>query len=172
MIKTNPRGVKAIRAIARNLRISYGISMDEAFPIYDYLESLCDEGLLTIEIVENDSDLLDKGVVAIYNASDNFIYIKEQVLEDLDNNIYRSNFTLAHELFHYLQNQVFDFTFEEVNERKAFEDPEWQANEFAGELLVPTDSLDLSEDEIVSRYKVSLECALTRKVMNKKRNGK
>lgn len=100
----------------------------------------------------------------------NFIYIKEQVLDDYENNIYWSNFTLAHELFHYLQSRILNFKFEDVVECKTYEDPEWQANNFAGELLVPKKYLDLDDEELVNRFKVTMECVLTRKVQRKKRN--
>ena len=66
----------------------------------------------------------------------------------------------------YLQKHILRFDLEEVDERKTYEDPEWQANEFAGELLVPKKYLDLSDEELVERFKVSLECVLTRKVKN------
>ena len=86
---------------------------------------------------------------------------------------YRSNFTLAHELFHYMQVQVLDFKFEDVDDKvQSYCDPEWQANEFAGQLLLPEKYLDLEADELVERFHVSKECALYRKVKYKKRTKK
>ena len=84
----------------------------------------------------------------------------------------RQRFTLAHELFHYLQHQVLNFDFVEVKERKTYEDPEWQANTFAGLLLVPDEYLDNDNEYLVEHFQVSVECVLTRKVKHKKRELK
>ncbi|CDC71371.1 putative toxin-antitoxin system toxin component [Staphylococcus sp. CAG:324] len=170
MIKTNPLSVKDIEELASNLRKEAGITDDVAFPIFDYINELSDKGLLTIQILDNNDSYLEENVPAKYNTIDNFIYIKEQVLDDYENNIYWSNFTLAHELFHYLQSRILNFKFEDVVECKTYEDPEWQANNFAGELLVPKKYLDLDDEELVNRFKVTMECVLTRKVQRKKRN--
>ena len=172
MVKTShPLSIKGIATIAKNFRRECGVPMDQAFPILDVIDSFCDKGLLSMQVLENDSEYLGSNRPALYNTVDNFIYIKEEVLEEVENGIYRSNFTLAHELFHYIQNQVFDLTFEEVESCKASEDPEWQANEFAGELLLPSMYLSLSEEELVDRFHVSTECVLTRKVKQKKRKS-
>ena len=172
MIKTTPLGVKSISSIASRVRKEYGIKEDECFPILDYLNYLYDNEYLGIQILDNDDSYLDSNTPAVYNASDNFIYLKESVINEVEEGNYRSNFTLAHELFHYLQNQAFNFEFEEVEERKAFEDPEWQANEFAGELLLPKKFLDLDEEYLASHFQVSMECVLTRKLKSKKREKK
>lgn len=171
MIKTNPLSVKDISLIASNIRKKYNIELDQAFPILEYLDYLYGEGLLSIQLIDDNDPLLDKSTPAVYNAKDNFIYIKEAVLEEIECGNYRSNFTLAHELFHYLQHQVLGFSFEEVEDRKTYEDPEWQANEYAGELLVPKKYLDFEENELVNKFRVSLECVLTRKVKDKKRSS-
>lgn len=173
MIKTSPLSVKTIEKIAKEVRESFNIKLDEAFPILDYLNHLFYKGELGIQIIDDDDLYLDKKTVALYNASDNFIYLKESVIEEVDNGIYRSNFTLAHELFHYIQAQIFKFDFYEVETRKAYEDPEWQANEFAGELLLPKAFLvDDDIDFLASHFKVSKECVLTRKVKKKRREEK
>ena len=171
MIKTNPLSDKDISLIASNTRKKYNIKPDDAFPILEYIDYLFGEGLLSIQLIDDNDSLLDKNTPAVYNAKDNFIYIKVSVLEEIECGNYRSNFTLAHELFHYLQHQVLDFKFEEVEDRKTYEDPEWQANEFAGELLVPKAYLDKDDEYLMIHFKVSIECVLTRKLKNKKRRG-
>ena len=170
MIKTNPLSVKDIAGIAKRIRTDYNIKEDEAFPILDYLNYLYDNELVGIIILDDNDPYLDKNTPAVYNAFDNFIYLKESVITEVESGNYRSNFTLAHELFHYLQNQILGFTFEEVEDRKTYEDPEWQSNCFAGELLLPTEYLDKDDEYLATHFKVSMECVLTRKVKNKKRN--
>lgn len=170
MKKTNPISTKEIKKIASNFRKKYNVELNEHFPIYEILIELENQGLFTIQVMENDNPMFGIDVLALYNAYDNFIYIKESVLEDYDNNEYRANFTLAHELFHFLQHKVLKFEFCDTDECKTYCDPEWQANEFAGQLLIPEDYIDLEVNELVQMYHVSDVCAATRKLKIKKRN--
>lgn len=170
MIKTNPLSVKDISILAGKVRSEYGISKDEPFPILDYLNNLFDKGLLSIQIIDNNDLYLENNVPAIYNTVDNFIYLKESVLIDYEEKNYRANFTLAHELFHYLQTRVLNFEFEEIEECKSYEEIDWQANEFAGELLLPKEYLDQDDKYLAEHFKVTLECVLTRKLKTKRRN--
>ena len=173
MIKTNPLSVRDISNIAASIREQYGIAKDEAFPILEVLEKLFINNNLSIQLLADDDPFLDRSIPAVYNAKDNFIYLKESVIQEVENGNYRSNFTLAHEFFHYIQHQVLGFVFEDIEDRKTYEDPEWQANEFAGELLLPKKYLEIADDEyLANHFQVSLECVLTRKVMNKRRNLK
>lgn len=170
MKKTNPLSVNKIEEYAIKVRKQFSIPLDEAFPIYDILEMLSNNNLLTLQILENDNIIFKQGAVAYYNPLENFIYIKEEVLEDLDNGLYRSNFTLAHEFFHFLQHKVLNFVFEEAEESpKPFVNPEWQADEFAAQLLLPTKYLDVNDDILEKQFKVSKECINTRKLYYKRR---
>ena len=173
MIKTNPLSVKDISNIAASIREQYGIAKEKAFPILEILKQLFYDNYLSIQLLADDDSYLDKNTPAVYNANYNFIYLKESVIEEVESGNYRSNFTLAHELFHYLQHQVLGFKFEEVEDRKTYENPEWQANCFAGELLLPDEFLNNEDNEYLADYfHVSLECVLTRKVKYMKRNNK
>lgn len=169
MIKTNPLSLKDIKDMAGRIRKEYGVLPLDCFPIFDYLNHLFENNYLSIQYIENDDPYLDKNTPAIYNTVDNFIYMKEEVLKEYDEGNFRANFTLAHELFHYLQTQVFKFKFIEVQDCYPYEDTEWQANQFAGELLLPEEALVLKEQELVDKYKVSMECVLTRKAQVKNR---
>lgn len=170
MIKTNPLSVNDIADIAKRVRKEYKIESGDCFPILKYLSYIYDQELIGLSILDDNDSYLDKDTPAKYNANDNFIYLKESVINEIESGNYRSNFTLAHELFHYLQNKVLGFSFEEVEDRKTYEDPEWQANCFAGELLLPDEFLDNEDNDFLAKhFQVSLECVLTRKVKNKKR---
>ena len=169
MKKTNPISCKDIKRIASNLRKQFNISENSYFPIYEVICKLENKGLITIQIMDNNDSLFDENVPAFYNSYDNFIYIKESVLEEYENNEYRSNFTLAHEFFHFIQHKVLSFNFEEVDTCVAYCDPEWQANEFAGQLLIPDKYIDLEINELIDKFHVSEYCALTRKLKYKKR---
>lgn len=173
MIKTNPLSVKDISNIATSIRKQYGIAKDQAFPILEILKQLFYDNYLSIQLLADDDSYLDKNTPAVYNANDNFIYLKESVIKEVESGNYRSNFTLAYEFFHYLQHQVLGFTFEEVEDIKTYEDLEWQANCFAGELLLPDEYLNNEDnDYLAEHFQVSMECVLTRKVKQMKRNNK
>lgn len=172
MIRTNPLSVLRIKKVADEIRKSYSIPLDTFFPIYDYINELCDNNVLNLQILEDDDEVFSDGKIAFYNPRDNFIYIKDSVDAELNEGVYRSNFTLAHELFHYMQVQVLNFKFEEVDEVEPFRDPEWQANEFAAQLLIPEEYVGLDAEELVEKFHVSIEAALTRKVKKQNRSKK
>lgn len=172
MIKTNPLSVKDIEMIAKRFRKNYNIDEDSYFPVLDVIDEMFVKNLLSYQIVEDDYHLLDKDTPALYNAYENVIYIKDSVHEECENNIYRSCFTLCHEIFHYIQSEVLSFNFEKCEMCKSYEEVDWQANEFAGQLLIPTKYLDLPDDILEKKFHVSLECVLTRKANAKKRQKK
>lgn len=172
MKKTKSLSVAKITSIADRLRKRYKISVAEPFPILAFLFELHYKGLLTIQILPDSDSLFNSSEVAKYSPIDNFIYIKEKVIRELSNKNYHANFTLAHELFHYLEYAVFKYQFEEAENVLAFEDPEWQANEFAAELLIPTDAIKNQEDlsALANKYQVSDEAIITRKLYYNRRS--
>lgn len=168
----NPLSVKRIEILAKKTREKFNISEDVFFPILDIVEQLSNEGILNLEICEDDE--LGESV-GLYIKDTNTIKIKESVYIDGLDGDYRTNFTLAHEYFHFLQNQVLKFDFIEVDDNEeipAYCDPEWQANEFAGQLLIPTKYISLSHEEISKLFHVTKECALTRQLYLKKRENR
>ena len=171
MKRTNPLTVLKIQELANGVRVSYGISLDTFFPIKDYILTLHNKGKLNYQILEDDDPMFggDPLTFALYNELDNTIYVKDSVDAGTEENDYRSNFTLAHELFHYLQAKVLNFKFEEVEKTEDFMNPEWQANEFAGQLLIPEDYVNLKIDELSDKFHVTKECASYRKYLIKKR---
>ena len=172
MIKTNPLSVKDIEKLAMAFREHYQIKKDEYFPVLEIIDKLFEEKYLSYQIVDDNTDMLDNNTLAIYKPNENFIYIKESVIAEYEDGIYRSTFTLCHEFFHYVQSQLLKFEFKEVENCKSYEDIDWQANEFAGQILIPTEYIDYDEEYIQKNFHVSLECVLTRKAKSKKRAKK
>ncbi len=174
MRKTNPLKISDIEIYANNIRKRLGYLPNTAFPILEVIEKFHYEKLLTIQFLEDDNSIFENDTPAKYNPSDNFIYVKESVLEELENCEYRANFTLAHEFFHYLQCQILNFDFEETDECPSFCDPEWQADEFAGQLLLPTEAIINENDSkiIADIYKVSETCLITRKLYYNRRKNR
>lgn len=171
MKKTNPLKIVEIENYANNLRRELSISLDSPFPILEVIEQFHYNGLLSIQYLEDNDPIFEKNTPAKYNPADNFIYVKESVLEELENHEYRANFTLAHELFHYFQCQVLGFTFEEVDDCPSYVNPEWQADEFAGQLLIPTKFIVGACDTkmLAEKFNVTELCVTTRKLYYKRR---
>lgn len=168
MNKTNPLSVKDIEELALKVRSHFNIKVDEYFPILSIIEKLDNEGKLYLEIVSDD-ELRDE--YALYIVESNTIRVKESVYNECYNGEYRSNFTLAHEFFHFMQAKILNFDFFEDDKVKAYCDVEWQANEFAGQLLIPTPYINLDYQELARKFHVSEECALTRQLNAKKRKN-
>lgn len=92
------------------------------------------------------------------------IYIKKSVYEGLKNPSSRSNFTVAHEMGHYFLHYLLGVTMpRKTGVKKMYTDPEWQANQFAAEFLMPFEGVKgLSPEEISLIYNVSLAAAIVR----------
>ena len=112
------------------------------FPVIDYLDKVLPN------LVEDISICIEEGCnMPIYNAEgiaypDNKeIFIREDVYEGAYRGDCRSRFTIMHELGHYFMHgrQGYARTTHNTEGRiiKPYEDPEWQANTFSGEVLVP-----------------------------------
>lgn len=112
-------------------------------PIVDVIEMLDAEDIVRMDILE--SHLMNgkaAELVPSHNGEPPALNINEDVYEGACDGDNFSRFTLAHELGHYFlhSNQALALTRMQIGpgsaSHKAFEDSEWQANTFAGELLV------------------------------------
>ncbi|MFB6349447.1 ImmA/IrrE family metallo-endopeptidase [Moraxella sp. ZJ142] len=90
------------------------------------------------------------------------MHIREDVYEALHGNDPRARFTIAHEFGHLFMHKGVALNRGDGN-HKTYEDSEWQANQFAAELLAPLKGcVGLSIDEIMTKYKISYQCAALR----------
>ena len=92
----------------------------------------------------------------------NLMRIREDVYINASNDIGRDRFTLAHEVGHFILHGEGRVALARTNEENipAYRKPEWQANTFAGELLIPAHLIKgKSEDNIAEICKVSLQAA-------------
>ena len=92
----------------------------------------------------------------------NEINIREDVYEKAYNGSGRDRLTIAHELFHLLQHTSDNVCFARNGsaETPAYRNPEWQANAFGGELLIPHKLINgLSVNEIMVQCGVSADAA-------------
>ncbi|MCB9500230.1 MAG: hypothetical protein H6690_03160 [Erysipelotrichaceae bacterium] len=169
MIKTNSLTVNEIKKCSQKVRQYFHIKDGNCFPIYDVLLMLYDNEEIGIQILDDTDMQLPKDAPSEYDVKENFIYVKESVLKKLEENNYRNNFTLCHEFFHFLQCKVLNFKFEEVETCPAYCDVEWQANEFADQLLILEEMLRFDAKFLAKKYHTTIECALYRKYKYKKR---
>lgn len=91
------------------------------------------------------------------------VKIREDVYEGAVRGNGRDRLTMAHELFHLLWHEDSNITFARGGfdeEIRRFEDPEWQADAFGGELLVPHHlTAGLSPEQIAEQCGVSMAAA-------------
>lgn len=129
---------KQIRAFTKYIRGLCGMTDRLYFPVVEFLEIilpyLVDD--FTYEIVER-SEMPDKEGETI--PSFNTIKIREDVYEKATHGDGRARFTILHEVGHLLMHnndRVVPYRKSDKTSLKAYEDPEWQADAFAGELLI------------------------------------
>ncbi|HFU4002086.1 TPA: ImmA/IrrE family metallo-endopeptidase [Streptococcus suis] len=152
-----------MRAFANSVRLATD-SMDVfAFPIVEVFEALAAEGYYDFEILPVEEMQNSYGETSY---RDDLIRIREDIYDGacLDDPFSRS--TIAHELLHFLKHRQEEVTFcksvEEINSIRTFENPEWQANCFAGELLVPKHLVQhMTVEEVMTVCKVSRQMAET-----------
>ncbi len=91
------------------------------------------------------------------------IHIREDVYIRASNGSGRDRLTMAHELFHLLQHEKRNISYARMEAKeqvKVYMDPEWQADAFGGELLIPAHLIkNMTVDEIVDKCKVSWSAA-------------
>ena len=165
-IKTKPRSIKEIRKKANLIRtvVKRIHGQDEEFPIIEFVESylpqIFDEFILHVEevnVMNNNHGLTD--------VKSGTIRLREDVYNGACDGKGRDRFTIAHELGHLLLHSQDNLELARSdNEIKAYENPEWQANRFAAELLMPLDLItsDDTVETLSRRFGVTYSAAEVR----------
>ena len=165
--KAIPLSRAKIRKFAKILRRAYDISTNVKFPTIEFLEF----GLKSLGF---DYDICDKSELENCYAKtipeEKVVKIREDVYIRATQGNPRDIFTILHEIGHVIfhNNRTIEFA---RNEEKIpiYMDPEWQANTFAAEVLVPADCIaGMTEDEIVDMYECSYEVAFIQLKESKK----
>lgn len=162
-VKVPPRKIIEIREAAMSVRqvleIGYGRFNPER--LMDVL-SLCG---LTVDVVE-DEYIPDEHIEAQYIPGLIAIRIPERTYNKLHQGDPRALFTLAHELGHFRLQHQFTFHRDEGQPHKAYEDSEWQADWFAGEFLMPLETILLHRlfepEDVAEFFDVSYAAATIR----------
>jgi len=152
--KAIPLSRLKIRQITNGLKEQFGIPTDQPFPVVKFFEYILMGLGLELEIVP-DKDM--EGIYAEAYPERGLLRISESTYDGAYDGVPRHKFTIAHEIGHLLLHTPDRVSFTRTpNEMKSYENPEWQANTFAGELLVHTDSIKgLSEEDIAKKFEVS-----------------
>lgn len=160
--KAKPLSRQQIRGIADNIRKWENAENELYFDIVHFMDvtlpRIAPE--FSMEVVSRE-ELGDAQGLTYPDSG--IIKIREDVYEGAVNGKGRDRLTLAHELFHLLQHDDSNITFARGNfaeELRPFEDPEWQADAFGGELLVPHHLVaDMSPGQISAACGVSMAAA-------------
>ena len=153
-----PRSRKEIINIVNRIKDSFEMK-SMFFPVCKFLEILpvVDETLY-LEYVENKE--LPSNTYAYYDPVNNLMMIDEEVYLRACNGVARDRFTIAHEIGHYFLVDKVMYTRKSDEKIPAYCDPEWQANAFASELLMPSRKiLHMPVSSIVRECKVSYQAA-------------
>lgn len=157
-----PKSRDDLRNLARQFRKLLHLEDELYFPIVELLDvmtEIFDD--FNYEIVED--NVFSENVHADTDIKTGLIRIKESVYEGACNGEGRDRMTIAHEIGHYFTICVCGFKLTRNFSEKqipAFQDPEWQAKCFAGELMVAAHLVkDMNKYEIAKRCGVSYDAA-------------
>lgn len=156
------KSIQDLRNLALILRKILHLEHQKFFPIVEMLDVFAEIfDNFSYEIVEDKE--LPYDTHADINTITGHIRIKESVYNGACNGNGRDRMTIAHELGHYFTLCLCGFKLKRnfsSKKIKSYNDPEWQAKCFAGELLIPAHLMkNCSLDEIVKECKVSYEAA-------------
>ena len=153
-----PLSRKDIREMAYRFRKIFGLENELDFPIVKVIELLSNNGAFNLEICTVDEMGTKYGETI---PSENLIKLREDIYDKACEGDGFARSTCAHELGHWFighneETVSFCRKEEDLKKRKAYKDPEWQANCFSGELLVSKHLVEgMVVDEIVEKCNVT-----------------
>ncbi|MDO4604567.1 MAG: ImmA/IrrE family metallo-endopeptidase [Helcococcus sp.] len=155
--RATPISRKEIREVANVIRRWYKLENTLDFPIVEVFESLACFELFNYEIVPK--EIMGNKYGETF-PSEKHINIREDIYDKACEGDPFGKSTIAHELYHLLFHKENTIslcrTGGDIQNRKVYEDPEWQANCFAGELMVPKDLIaGMIKDEVIENCNVS-----------------
>ncbi|MGN7478928.1 ImmA/IrrE family metallo-endopeptidase [Solibacillus silvestris] len=159
----DPLSRKKIRVLANRLRQLAGLKVGDYFDVVRFLE------YELYDLVPDFSHLIMPfeqmgNQYAVTYPETKTIVISEDVYERAIEGSPRDRFTIAHEIGHLWLHRPGKIALARASIRESippYKDPEWQANTFAGEILLPPEStIGLSVDEIVNRFGVSYQVGI------------
>jgi Zn-dependent peptidase ImmA (M78 family) len=164
-----PMSTEAIREFADKVRTAFVVDTQVEFPIMDVLEFRMAKLLegFHIDIRDKQSMGGDEGRVI---AGKNVVVLREDVYEGAWSGNGRDRFTASHEFAHFLLHRTVTMARVRDDSDKIYCDAEWQADTFAGTLLMSPRHLHRFKDaeDAAEACRISLPAA---QVMWAKYNG-
>lgn len=160
--KATPISRKNIEKIVYKIKRALGLEHALYFPIVKFLENV-------MPLIDNEFhvEIIDKkympGKYAETIPSQHKIRIREDVYNDACDDKHMARFTLCHEVGHYFTHDETTVTLCRLADDEkvpTYQNPEWQANTFAGYLLMTPNLIkDMSLEEVCEKCKVSKKAA-------------
>ncbi|MDU4728008.1 MULTISPECIES: ImmA/IrrE family metallo-endopeptidase [Clostridium] len=163
----DPLSIKDIRMLTLKIReVLHLDTLDKKmFPIEEFLEF----GMPTLEKDFHICILTKEEMGNIHGLAcpnEKCIKIREDVYDRAISGCGRDRFTIAHEIGHYLLHNNSSVKLARLGENKtieAYRNPEWQADTFAAELLMPITLIESKDPNRISKeFGVSITAATIR----------
>ena len=139
----SPRSIKEIRYSANRVAELLGLNKSYQPDLGEFLERLYSYGV-TIDVIEDDNDeLLCNDVQAACIPDKLTIFLTEDTYENALRNDPRTRFTIFHELGHLVlgHSKMLHRNSNMHRSTKLYEDSEWQADQFAAEIIMPLQTI-------------------------------
>lgn len=162
----NPLGVDAIRDMAAHVRQTLGMN-DGKVDLGKFLEELVEYGVVVDVIDEDDMPGISAHAEAYCIPENLTIYLTSRTYKKAIDNDPRTRFTIFHELGHLVLQHTRPLHRGGTNKSvKPFQDSEWQADQFAAEILMPLEEIKrhglLTASDIRDHFGVSQPAAQRR----------
>jgi hypothetical protein len=154
---------KRISSLVHKLRADFQVALHEPFPIIDVLEFDLTKLWRDFRFVVEADEEFDDFVLATAKSEPREISVRESVYQHAIVGSPTARVVLAHELGHVILGHGSGFSKNVSNEQAIFSIAEWQADEFAAELLIPsTLAAQMTYEEIAREFAVPIHSAQLR----------
>jgi Zn-dependent peptidase ImmA (M78 family) len=170
VVQVPPLSRRKIRERAAEVRSALKMN-SPYFPVMDVVEfslqKAIDDFVLEIWTLDDMTKAFGTGTHAMTYPNEMRMILREDVYRGAKKDKGRDRFTVAHEFAHLVLHQSTGMARRLPTEILAFENSEWQADTFAGEILMPLPFVLECEtvQEIVDVFKVSYEAARVRRTV-------
>lgn len=156
--KAAPQSRNQLRRYVQYIKEKTGLENEIYFPILPFVENV-----LPMMFPDYQFEILPKEVMGSKHGetypSKNIIRIREDIYEGAASGKGRDRLTVAHEVGHFFNHEEDSIILCRLapgQKLKPYEDPEWQADAFAGELLAPSHLIrNMSVQEVMLKCGVS-----------------